>query len=1002
MNDASPRPTPVPLILAALLLGLPGALCAQRVAVSPSAVSGVRPIPAAVAAPAYRAGPALQSPTAALPSVPDFSLTSYQMKEAYKAAELRLAETADAVAALPAADRTFENTALALERAESDFQDAYLPLRFLGEVSPDARQRRMADAIERRVSKFYLGYGDRDDLYDAYKALADRNPELEGTDKKLFEDALRSFKARGMGLPAEQRSRLKALSGRLSTLRQEFSKNLAGIFDGIEVTREQLEGLPEDYVKGLDKTADGRFKVTLDYPTYFPFMKYAKDASLRRELYLKAENKAADVNGKILNEVLALRREEAALLGKKDYAHLVIENRMAKSPEKVMTFLERIKDLLAKPAKAESEALLAVKREEDPSAERVPAWDRSYYAYKLRQKLFTLDSEEVRQYFPVDNVIQETLGIYQELLGVRFKAMDVPSWHPDVKAFEIRDAATDHSLAYFYLDLHPRDHKFSHAAQFPLRKGRQLANGTYQKPVGAVVTNFSKPTPDKPALLTVGEVETLFHELGHAMHETLTTVKHGSYSGAGVSWDFVEMPSQMMENFVWQPETLKRLSGHYQDPSRKLPPDLLAKMLAGKNFMTATSHLWNAALAAVDLAYHTAAGPIDTSEVYRKVFESFGLDTVEPGTHPETSFDHIVGGYAAGYYGYIWSEVFAQDIFSVFKAAGVLSPEVGMRYRKAVLERGGSVDEGLLLRDFLGREPDEASFLEGMGLEPRPAVARDFGAKGGAEISNKATILDEVDRALGQKAPPALEYIFVRPLALLKLSRDSGSGTNPYGHALVRYTMPDGTRKIMNIVGAKGRAMVNFLKPEDYLYGTGTFDSGSEQGGVYNRGMFSVRVEKLAPERILALDRYYTELAARARSKEAGFKLFLGRFLNFLTRFLPGRWTEWGNCALWTSKGLAAAGILDAATPWPKEIWAQLYEKYRSLDPGNVHVVSYRRVQHAVQSYGKPADLHGLVAPLHPFQTLRYWDLERFSDAAVEVPEGSMTAMARPLQPRPR
>ncbi|MBI5241513.1 MAG: hypothetical protein HY926_13655 [Elusimicrobia bacterium] len=293
--------------------------------------------------------------------------------------------------------------------------------------------------------------------------------------------------------------------------------------------------------------------------------------------------------------------------------------------------------------------------------------------------------------------------------------------------------------------------------------------------------------------------------------------------------------------------------------------------------------------------------------------------------------------------------------------------------------------------------------LTGQLLAPQAAPAQvldrfftaaDFGAKNGTEISNKDTVLGEVDRSLGRKAPPALEYIFVKPLATLRLDRGSGTGTNPYGHAVVRYTMPDGTQKVMNIVGAKGRQLVNFLKPEDYLYGTGVFDSGSEQGGVYNRGMVSVRIEELPAEQLLALDRYYTELAARAQAGEAAFKLLIGRVLNLAARALRLSWPEFGNCALWTSKGLAAAGILDKPTPWPKHILVDLLEKYRAQDPGNVHVVSYHRIAHAVQTYGKPAETHGLVAPLHLLKTIKYWDLERFADAKVEVPEGSMTARA--------
>lgn len=274
-------------------------------------------------------------------------------------------------------------------------------------------------------------------------------------------------------------------------------------------------------------------------------------------------------------------------------------------------------------------------------------------------------------------------------------------------------------------------------------------------------------------------------------------------------------------------------------------------------------------------------------------------------------------------------------------------------------------------------------------------TASDFGAKDGTELANKDSVLGDVDAALGRKGPPALEYIFVKPLATLKLNKGSGTGTNPYGHAVVRYTLPDGTRKAMNIVGKKGRQMVNFLSPEDYFYGTGVFETGSEQGGVYNRSMVSVRVERLPAEQLLALDRYYTELAGRAKSGRAAFKLLVGRVLNLVTRALRLSWPEFGNCALWTSKGLAAAGILEKPTPWPKHILVDLLEKYRALDPDNAHVVSYHRVAHAVQTYGKLAETHGLVAPIHILRNIKYWDLERFADAVVEVPEGSMSAEVR-------
>lgn len=294
---------------------------------------------------------------------------------------------------------------------------------------------------------------------------------------------------------------------------------------------------------------------------------------------------------------------------------------------------------------------------------------------------------------------------------------------------------------------------------------------------------------------------------------------------------------------------------------------------------------------------------------------------------------------------------------------------------------------------FFGARPASAA-------APSPAP-EDFGARNGGEIANKASVLSELDKALGRSKPPALEYIFVSPLAVWKLPTDSGSGTNPYGHAVVRYTLPGGEQKVMNIVGKPGREMVNFLRPEDYLYGTGVFDTGSEQGGVYNRGMISLRVEELPAEKLLALDRYYTGLRERSRSGEAGFALALSRVKNFFNRLL-GRSKEWGNCAAWTSNGLVAAGILDEPTTWPKELWVELYEKYSKLEPSNVHGVSYRRVLHAAQTYGKLAETHGFVAPLRVRRNIRYWDLEDFSSAVVEVPEGSRTAGVRAVKPRKR
>jgi len=658
----------------------------------------------------------------------DLTLTPRGMVRTYKAAETRLLSAVDAVAAIPAAERTFANTVRELDRAHAEFLETVYPVNLLASVSPDRKVRRMAEAVERRSNRTLLGLADRDDIYAAHREVALKGEPLEGEDKKLLEDTLEAYKQAGMDKPLAERVNLNGIRRRLSELSQAFERNIDDDIEGIEADPARLEGLPEDYVRRLPRAEDGKVRVGLDYPSYYPFMKMAKDPELRRQLYYRSNNRAAAKNVPVLEEALALRETLAKALGFPDYAHMAVSDNMAGSPEKVTAFLERLAGLLSDAAKAEGRELLEAKRLEEPGAQRLEEWDRSYYAYKLKKARYDLDPEEVQQYFPVDRVVQGTLEVYQGLLGVRFLEVPAQAHHPDVRLFEISDAASGKPLAYFYLDLHPREGKYGHAAAFPIIEGRELPGGGYQKPVGAMVANFAKPTPSagaaaaKPSLLDMGEVETFFHEFGHLMHHTLTRSKYSSYAGMNVALDFVEAPSQMMENFVWRPEVLSRLSGHYADPSRKLPPELLGKMLRAKNFLSATSNLQQVAYAALDLAYNLLPAPVDTTAVMAQVYRRFGLPAPPAGTHFQASFGHLMD-YAAGYYSYLWSLVFAQDMFSRFEKEGVLNPAVGMRYRRTILERGSSVDEAQSLRDFLGREPGEEAFLRSLGI-PAPSAAR--------------------------------------------------------------------------------------------------------------------------------------------------------------------------------------------------------------------------------------------------------------------------------------
>jgi thimet oligopeptidase len=480
--------------------------------------------------------------------------------------------------------------------------------------------------------------------------------------------------------------------------------------------RAELEGLPEDYVARLEKR-DGKYLITLDYPDFFPFMDNARRPEARKQLERLYNNRAAAANLPILAEVLRLRAEAASLLGYRSHAEYVLEERMAKAPRAVSAFLERLEDELRPLALEERRVLLELKRGEEGSSSDgvLHAWDWRYYDNLLKKTRYAVDQEKVKEYFPEDLVTAGMLSVYETLLGVRFVlASSSGAWHPDVKLYEVFDAAGGPPLGRFYLDLYPREGKYKHAAAFPLIKARALDAGGYQAPVAAMVANFEKPTKDHPSLLKHKEVETYFHEFGHIMHGMLTKAKYGRFSGTSVARDFVEAPSQMLENWVWSRAVLPRLSGHYLDRSKKLPDELLEKLLAAKNADAGLVYLRQVFFASVDQRFHTAEDLPDTTAEYARLMEKISLIPMSPGTHPEASFGHLMG-YDAGYYGYLWSKVFAQDLFTRFER-DPLDPAIGRLYRETILEPGSGTDEAALLKKFLGRAPNDRAFLKNIGL----------------------------------------------------------------------------------------------------------------------------------------------------------------------------------------------------------------------------------------------------------------------------------------------
>jgi thimet oligopeptidase len=644
-----------------------------------------------------------------------FNHTPKEIDSLCTAEQEALVRRIDAITKTTEAQATFENSVGAVEQATAEFGDRLNPVLFLKYVSTDQEVRATADRCETAVEKLFVDLFMREDLYRLVKAAQGKR-KLEPREARLFEEYLTDFKRNGLELPAEKRKIFADKKKELVGLESEFSKNLVEWKDELEVSEADLEGLDKAYIESLEKTPAGKYRITMSYPHYFPFMSEGKNGAIRKELQKKFDNRGGTKNRDLLERAIKLRHELAQMLGYKTHAHFVLEKRMAKDPETVKKFLDRLAKKLKPKGKADLDTLLKLKREEmkDPSIKEVYSYDWRYYENLLKKTRHNVDTQKIKEYFPLDVVLTGMLEIYETLLGVKFEKLEnAVTWHPSVSCYAVK---RDGKLAAkFFMDLFPRDGKYGHAAAFTLLSGYQRGDGLYQIPLSSIVANFNAPSPSNPSLLTHDQVETLFHEFGHIMHQQLTQAKFPTFSGTRVKRDFVEAPSQMLENWVWEKESLAKLSGHYKDKSKKLPDDMIQKLIAAKLANVGITYLRQLTFATLDLEYHTSP-TVDTTAVYKRLSKEIMMIPIQDGTMPQASFGHLMGGYDAGYYGYLWSEVYAQDMFTRFEKEGLLNEKTGADYRKWVLEPGGEEEPFSLVRGFLGREPNETAFLKSIGL----------------------------------------------------------------------------------------------------------------------------------------------------------------------------------------------------------------------------------------------------------------------------------------------
>ena len=613
--------------------------------------------------------------------------------------------------------RTTADTLLPLDEIGAALADSFGRGGFMAFVHPDPAVREAGHRAEERLQKWAVDLVFRDDLYRAVKEFADSDEAkaLSGEPARLLEFTLRDLRKAGHELEPEARDEAKRIAARLVELSVAFARNVAEWQDHLTVSTEDLDGLPDDYIARLQLgEVEGTYKVTMAYPDVVPFLENARRRDLRRELAFKFNTRAVEANTPLLKEAVELRRRTAELFGLPSWAHYVMDEKMAKEPGRVSDFYDRLTPPLTDKGRLELD-VMAKLLEQDTGESIVQPWDWRYYDTQIRRRDYGVDPHEVAAYFPLDQVLDGMLEITGEVFGVKYRVLDdQPVWHSDVTAWAIVDGASGEDIATVFMDLFPREGTYSHAAAFPLVAGRREADGGYRHPVSAIVANLTKPTPERPSLLQHDEVVTLFHEFGHILHQTLTRAELIRFSGSSTEGDFVEAPSQIMEHWCWKPEVLQRFARHHET-GEPIPADLVGRLVAARNLDIGLLTLRQIYFGLLDLGLHGPWDELDLDAITRMANE-VTLIPYHEGTFFPASFGHMMAGYDAGYYGYLWSEVYGDDMFSRFDKEGVTSSQVGMTYRRAVLEPGGSRDGAEMLRDFLGREPDNGAFLTKLGI----------------------------------------------------------------------------------------------------------------------------------------------------------------------------------------------------------------------------------------------------------------------------------------------
>lgn len=624
------------------------------------------------------------------------------------------------LAAIPADRRDFTNTVRALEDAYTSYWFVPKNLSLLSYFHQDSAVRDAAANLEAIGVDKKLSVFARKDVYKALKEYADTNPQLNHEDMRLLSKWLERFERAGMALSEKDAEAYAQLNTERLNKITRYNVNLNNYKDELVVGREELDGLGETYINRLERTKDGKYIVTLKYPDYNPFMSSAKSEKARKALQEKFARRGGKENVKLLEDTVELRRKQAALLGFKRYPDYVLPVRMAKNYETLEAFLKNLQKEVTPLAQDEMKAYLKLQEETTgQQADEMTAWNLPYWSNQYKKKYYQVDDDKIKEYFPADKVISGMFEVFGNLFGITFTQADLPVWHPEVVVYQIKDKKTGELISNFYLDLFPRDGKYTHAATWSFVDRFELPDGQMQTPSVVIAANFTPAGNGTPSLLEHSEVETLFHEFGHVLQMSMATSKYATLTGDNVAWDYIEAHSQLLENWAWQPQVLKKISAHYKT-GETLPDGLISSLVKSKNVGVAVAFLRQNFLGQYDLALHTAAKRVDSTKLYAQMMHNISGIPMTKGTYPQASFGHIMSltdPYDVGYYVYAWSLVIAQDIFSRFEDEGLFNAELGAKLRKYIYTPGTVYDENEMVENFLGRPYNDKAFLKSLGIK---------------------------------------------------------------------------------------------------------------------------------------------------------------------------------------------------------------------------------------------------------------------------------------------